>query len=120
MKLSADQHVAYLPRAAVSGPAPAIAKPLHARPAPPPAPATMPTTAGSPRAVDAGAFVETTTAVQAARVHRNRQLAAHSLAHIKRTIETLEADNASLKSKDATLDAQLKDLLGKAAAQREH
>ena len=119
MSLTAAQHRAYLiPQ--VSGPAPAIAKRAYARPAPPPsAPSVLLVAAGSPRPVDAGAYVQTTTAVHAARVHRNRQLAAHSLAHIKQTIATLEADNASLKTKDAALDTLLQGLIGKAAAQRE-
>ena len=39
----------------------------------------------------AGCFVETTTVEQAARVHRNRQLAAKSLRNIKSSRKDLEA-----------------------------
>ena len=59
----------------------------------------------------AGCFVETTTAEKAARVHRNRQLAAKSLRNIKSSLKDLEARSGELKAKDAALSAQLAGLV---------
>ena len=104
MQLTAE-NLSILPRAAdsaVGGPAPTIAKRTR-----PPAATARPI---------AGAFVEITTAEKAARVHRNRQLAATTLATIKQTLGKLEADNASLKQRDATLATMLADLLPRVAA----
>ena len=64
----------------------------------------------------AGTFVEITTKQKAARVHRNRQIAATTLAKIKQTISKLEAENASLKTRDAALSKTLADLLAAVAA----
>ena len=65
------------------------------------------------RPLIAGAFVETTTADKAARVHRNRQLAAKSLRIIKSSLKDLEAQNGELKAKDEALGAQLAELVGR-------
>ena len=52
-------------------------------------------------------FVETTTVEKAARVHRNRQLAAKSLRNIKSTLAQLEQENGDLAAKEAELSATL-------------
>ncbi len=64
----------------------------------------------------AGAFVEITTHQKATRVHRNRQLAATTLAAVKQTLSKLESDNANWKKRDAALSEMLAELLTAVAA----
>ena len=111
MQLSAEI-LAILPRAgpSVAGAAPAISKATRNR-----IRSAATTSNSNPKPI-AGAFVEITTQQKAARVHRNRQLAATTLAAVKETLSKLESDNASLKKRDEALSEMLADLLAAVAA----
>eukprot|EP01043_Picozoa_sp_COSAG02_P037552 COSAG02_NODE_2828_length_7940_cov_6.526081_2_plen_123_part_00 len=111
MQLSAEI-LEILPRAgpSVAGLAPAISKATRNRIR------SAATTSKSKTKLIAGAFVEITTQQKATRVHRNRQLAATTLAVVKETLSKLESNNASLKKRDEALSERLSELLAAVAA----
>ena len=74
---------------------------------------------GKDKKLIGGAFVELATVGQAARVVRNRKIAARSLASIKERLTSSEQKREHLRAQEATLQAQLEGLLRSAWVKQE-